>query len=126
MVRFMQSKCVALSPFSTLICFCSKLQSTGQKVGAAAAVCHLKKEDNHYSLSMANVGDVEVVVCRRGEVVPISRRFLVQSDHQECNRICKSDGIITEVGFQTWFLILCLREIKTLLHGLTLHWCYSI
>nr|XP_034338092.1 PH domain leucine-rich repeat-containing protein phosphatase 2 isoform X2 [Crassostrea gigas] len=76
----------------------SKLQSTGQKVGAAAAVCHLKKEDNHYSLSMANVGDVEVVVCRRGEVVPISRRFLVQSDHQECNRICKSDGIITEDG----------------------------
>lgn len=71
---------------------------------------HLKKEDNHYSLSMANVGDVEVVVCRRGEVVPISRRFLVQSDHQECNRICKSDGIITEVGFQTWFLILCVSE----------------
>lgn len=109
-VHFYNKKCVALSPFSTLICFGSKLQCTGQKVGAAAAVCHLKKEDNHYSLSMANVGDVEVVVCRRGEVVPISRRFLVQSDHQECNRICKSDGIITEVGFQTWFLILCVSE----------------
>lgn len=109
-VHIYNKKCVALSPFSTLICFCSKLQCTGQKVGAAAAVCHLKKEDNHYSLSMANVGDVEVVVCRRGEVVPISRRFLVQSDHQECNRICKSDGIITEVGFQTWFLSLCVSE----------------
>lgn len=109
-VHFYNKKRVALSPFSTLICFCSKLQSTGQKVGAAAAVCHLKKEDNHYSLSMANVGDVEVVVCRRGEVVPISRRFLVQSDHQECNRICKSDGIITEVGVQTWFLSLCVSE----------------
>ncbi|XP_061163217.1 PH domain leucine-rich repeat-containing protein phosphatase 2-like isoform X1 [Saccostrea echinata] len=88
----------------------SKLQSTGQKVGAAAAVCHLKKENNQYSLCMANVGDVEVVICRRGEVVPVSRRFLVQSDQEECRRICKSDGIITEdgrvngVAFQTRLL----------------------
>lgn len=48
-------------------------------------------------MCMANVGDVEVVICRRGEVVPVSRQFLVQSDQDECHRICKSDGIITEV-----------------------------
>lgn len=79
------------------------MQSTGQKVGAAGAVCHIRKENHQYSLCMANVGDVEVVICRRGEVVPISRRFLVQSDHEECGRICRSDGIITEVHIRAQY-----------------------
>ncbi|KAK3086917.1 hypothetical protein FSP39_025370 [Pinctada imbricata] len=76
----------------------SKLKSTGQKIGAAAAVCHIMKGRENFVLSIANVGDTEVVLSRRGEAVPLSQLFLIQSDREECQRICKSDGIITEDG----------------------------
>ncbi|KAL3859952.1 hypothetical protein ACJMK2_010131 [Sinanodonta woodiana] len=75
------------------------LKAAGQKLGATAAVCHILKPDensNHYVLNVANVGDVEVVLCRRGEAVCLSRLFTIQANKEECKRICKSDGIITE------------------------------
>lgn len=79
-----------------------KLKGTGQKVGAAAALCHIKKVwdgiNTHHILNVANVGDTEVIISRSREAVPLSRLFIIQSDKEECQRICRSDGIITEVG----------------------------
>ncbi|KAK3603860.1 hypothetical protein CHS0354_042868 [Potamilus streckersoni] len=75
------------------------LKAAGQKLGATAAICHIVKQDensNHYVLNVANVGDVEVVLCRRGEAVCLTRLFTIQANKEECKRICKSDGIITE------------------------------
>ncbi|WAR12148.1 PHLP2-like protein [Mya arenaria] len=49
-----------------------KLKLTGQKIGAAAAVCHIQRPSSdrgHYTLNIANVGDIEVVLCRRGEAM---------------------------------------------------------
>ena len=46
---------------------------------------------------MANVGDIEAVLCRHGEALMITRKFITVADHDECQRIYKSDGIITEV-----------------------------
>ncbi|KAJ8302491.1 hypothetical protein KUTeg_018887 [Tegillarca granosa] len=78
-----------------------KLKSIGQKVGAASAICHIRKSiesSSHYMLNVANVGDTEVIISRRGEAVPMSRLFLIHSDREERQRICKSDGIVTEDG----------------------------
>ncbi|XP_021366210.1 PH domain leucine-rich repeat-containing protein phosphatase 2-like isoform X2 [Mizuhopecten yessoensis] len=86
----------------TMLAAHAKLRSTGQKVGAAAALCHIKKVSDgvntHHLLNVANVGDTEIVISRSGEAVTLSRLFLIQSDTEECQRICRSDGIITEDG----------------------------
>ncbi|XP_033753992.1 PH domain leucine-rich repeat-containing protein phosphatase 2-like isoform X2 [Pecten maximus] len=86
----------------TMLAAHTKLRSTGQKVGAAAALCHIKKTTDGAStqhlLNVANVGDTEVVISRSGEAVSLSRLFLIQSDTEESQRICRSDGIITEDG----------------------------
>jgi hypothetical protein len=79
------------------------LKSTGQKVGAAAALCHVLKStepgsSGQFVLNTANVGDVEVVVCRRREAVCVTRQFTIPRDKEDCQRIFKSDGIITEVS----------------------------
>ncbi len=51
---------------------------------------------NHYTLQLANVGDVEAVLCRRGEAVVLTRRYTTM-DRDECHRVYKAGGIITEV-----------------------------
>lgn len=43
----------------------------------------------------ANVGDIEVVLCRRGEAVLLTRKFVTIDDRTECQRVCKLDGFIT-------------------------------
>ena len=54
-------------------------------------------EGGAYTLHVSNVGDTEVVLCRGGEAIPLSRLFHIHKDSEECQRICKTDGIITEV-----------------------------
>ncbi|XP_052816622.1 PH domain leucine-rich repeat-containing protein phosphatase 2-like isoform X2 [Mya arenaria] len=76
-----------------------KLKLTGQKIGAAAAVCHIQRPSSdrgHYTLNIANVGDIEVVLCRRGEAMVMSKLFTVDSNKKEMERIAKSGGIVTE------------------------------
>ncbi|ELT96189.1 hypothetical protein CAPTEDRAFT_90974, partial [Capitella teleta] len=50
----------------------------------------------HYTLSIANVGDVEAVLCRHGDALLLTRKFVTDEDRDECQRVFKSDGIITE------------------------------
>ena len=82
------------------------LKGAGQKLGASAALCHIRRvtssnHSNQYTLHLANVGDVEVVLCRRGEAVVLTRKFVTTDDDEECLRVYQSDGIITEVRGQT-------------------------
>lgn len=78
-----------------------KLRATGQKIGAAGAVCHIHRpssNNGHHTLHVANVGDTEVVLCRRGEAVVLSKLFTIDSNKEEMERICKAGGIVTEAS----------------------------
>ena len=82
------------------------LKGTGQKLGASGALCHIRRVSasnnmNQYTLHLGNVGDIEVVLCRRGEAVVLTRKFVTTEDDEECLRVYQSDGIITEVGAAT-------------------------
>ena len=69
-------------------------------MGAAGVICHIcksSKKSKHFELHVANVGDTELVLCRKGVAVCLSKLFTVSSNKDELKRICKSDGIITEV-----------------------------
>ena len=113
----------------TLLTAHRKLRATGQKLGACAALCHIRyvggteasvagsrgsglRESvtsltstlsgethalNRHVLRVANVGDVEAVLCRRGEAVCVTRRFTTKDDLEERERLYTCDGIITEV-----------------------------
>ena len=82
------------------LCF-RKLRGVGQRLGASAVLCHICRcEGREYRLTLANVGDVEMVLCRRGEAVLLTRSFVTGAQPEECQRVYRSDGIITEVGAQ--------------------------
>ena len=49
-------------------------------------------------LRVANVGDTEVVLCHHGRALPLTRQFDVMVDAEECQRVIKSGGIVTEVS----------------------------
>jgi len=73
-----------------------KLKSRGQYRGVAAVLVHLQRRSpRQFVMTTANVGNVEVVLCRRGEAVVLTRRFVTSADRTECRRICKLDGFIT-------------------------------
>ena len=73
-----------------------KLKSRGLHHGAAAVLVHLQRRSSrHFVMITANVGDVEVVLCRRGEAVLLTRKFVTSDDRTECQRVCKLDGFIT-------------------------------
>ena len=91
---------------------CRKLGAAGQKLGACSALCHIRclregggdtgdERMNHYELHVSNVGDVEMVLCRRGEALCLTRRFTTSDDLEECERVYSSGGIITEVSAST-------------------------
>ncbi|KAH9504902.1 PH domain leucine-rich repeat-containing protein phosphatase 2 [Bulinus truncatus] len=75
------------------------LKHLGQKLGAAAVVAHIHKDDKgNFILSVANVGDAEVVLCRHKKWMLLSRPFLVAEDVEDTQRVVKTGGIITEDG----------------------------
>ncbi|XP_014669516.1 PREDICTED: PH domain leucine-rich repeat-containing protein phosphatase 2-like [Priapulus caudatus] len=77
-----------------------KLKGTGQRIGAATCLCHLRTSvvDNihEYIASVASVGNVEAVLCRSGELLRLTRLFTVVSDQEECDRVKRNDAIITD------------------------------
>ncbi|GAB1598342.1 PH domain leucine-rich repeat-containing protein phosphatase 2-like isoform X1 [Argonauta hians] len=81
-----------------------KLKSIGQKIGASVGICHIKKlpetEEKvpQYCLTVANVGMVQVVLCRNSQPIRLTHQFSIDCDRSECMRIQKFDGILTEDG----------------------------
>ncbi|XP_059164436.1 uncharacterized protein LOC131947287 isoform X2 [Physella acuta] len=75
------------------------LKHQGQKLGAAAVVVHLHKDDRGSNiLSVANVGDSQAVLYRQKRAHVLSRPFLVAEDKEDTKRVVSSGGIITEDG----------------------------
>lgn len=86
----------------------SRLKGAGQRLGASALLCHMHRVSSeesmkHYTMSIANVGDVEAVLCRHGDALLLTRKFVTDEDRDECQRVYKSDGIITEVSVPASF-----------------------
>lgn len=96
------------------------MKSTGQRLGAAATVIHIRALNpiiNHpynvyssntttssvssqgesqirFELNAANVGHCEAILCRSSMIHPLTRRFTVQHDDLEYRRVKKSGNII--------------------------------
>lgn len=79
----------------------AKLASIGQKIGASVALIYVQRTYsgtvNQYNLQLANVGDVEAVLCRRGDAQLITKLHSI-SDSEERQRIYETSAIVTEEG----------------------------
>ncbi|GFR82039.1 PH domain leucine-rich repeat-containing protein phosphatase 1 [Elysia marginata] len=75
------------------------LKTKGQKLGASAVVAHIHRDDRGQDvLSVANVGDSQVVLCRQRRAFVMSRAFVVTKDVEDTRRVVNAGGIITEDG----------------------------
>uniref|UniRef100_A0A452T742 PH domain and leucine rich repeat protein phosphatase 1 n=1 Tax=Ursus maritimus TaxID=29073 RepID=A0A452T742_URSMA len=85
---------------NTFIVMQRKLGTAGQKLGGAAVLCHIKHDPmdpgGSFTLTSANVGKCQTVLCRNGKPLPLSRSY-VMSCEEERKRIKQHKAIITEV-----------------------------
>uniref|UniRef100_H3C8S0 PH domain leucine-rich repeat-containing protein phosphatase 2 n=1 Tax=Tetraodon nigroviridis TaxID=99883 RepID=H3C8S0_TETNG len=77
-----------------------KLGMAGQKLGASALLCYLHREQSdsgaNFSLTVANVGACQAVLCRDGRPVPLSKVYSLENSTEEMERVKLSKAIITE------------------------------
>lgn len=77
-----------------------KLGMAGQKLGASALLCYIHHEPsdpgNYFSLTVANVGTCQAVLCRNGRPVPLSKVYSLENCTDEMERIKLNKAIITE------------------------------
>uniref|UniRef100_A0A1A8H729 PH domain and leucine rich repeat protein phosphatase 2 n=1 Tax=Nothobranchius korthausae TaxID=1143690 RepID=A0A1A8H729_9TELE len=77
-----------------------KLGMAGQKLGASALLCYIHRETSdpagHFSLTVANVGTCQAVLCRDGRPVQLSRVYSLENCNEEMERVKLSKAIITE------------------------------
>lgn len=78
-----------------------KLGMAGQKLGASALLCYVHREQSDpgasFSLTVANVGTCQAVLCRDGRPVPLSKVYSLENSTEEMERIKLTKAIITEV-----------------------------
>lgn len=86
------------------MCVCvldRKLGMAGQKLGASALLCYVHREQSdsgaNFSLTVANVGTCQAVLCRNGRPVPLSKVYSLENSTEEMERVKLSKAIITEV-----------------------------
>ncbi|XP_012860217.1 PH domain leucine-rich repeat-containing protein phosphatase 1 [Echinops telfairi] len=86
---------------NTFIVMQRKLGTAGQKLGGAAVLCHIKHDPvdpgGSFTLTSANVGKCQTVLCRNGKPLPLSRSY-VMSCEEELRRIKQHKAIVTEDG----------------------------
>lgn len=91
------------APDSTFFCICTdrKLGMAGQKLGASALLCYIHHEPSDpggiFSLTVANVGTCQAVLCRDGRPVPLSKVYSLENCTEERERVKIGKAIITEV-----------------------------
>lgn len=95
----------------SLFCLNSrKLGTAGQKLGGSAVLCHIKHDPMDpggcFTLTSANVGKCQTVLCRNGKPLPLSRCY-VMSCEEELKRIKQHKAIITEVREQLRTVATC-------------------
>uniref|UniRef100_F7GGC0 PH domain leucine-rich repeat-containing protein phosphatase 2 n=1 Tax=Callithrix jacchus TaxID=9483 RepID=F7GGC0_CALJA len=77
-----------------------KLGMAGQKLGSSALLCYIRPDTadpaNSFSLTVANVGTCQAVLCRGGKPVPLSKVFSLEQDAEEAQRVKDQKAIITE------------------------------
>ncbi|KFD71258.1 hypothetical protein M514_04899 [Trichuris suis] len=78
------------------------LKEKGQRQGVSCALCHLvpryhRGASRKYCIRVANCGDVEVVLCRNGEPILLTKRFTVESSEEEYARIRLSGGTVDQL-----------------------------
>lgn len=77
-----------------------KLGTAGQKLGGSAALCHIRHDPTDpggcFTLTAANVGKCQAILCRDGKPLPMSLLHNVGLE-EEYRRIRQHRAIITEV-----------------------------
>uniref|UniRef100_A0A671EPE4 protein-serine/threonine phosphatase n=1 Tax=Rhinolophus ferrumequinum TaxID=59479 RepID=A0A671EPE4_RHIFE len=77
-----------------------KLGMAGQKLGSSALLCYIRPDTadaaSSFSLTVANVGTCQAVLCRGGKPVPLSKVFSLEQDAEEAQRVKDQKAIITE------------------------------
>ncbi|XP_053177307.1 PH domain leucine-rich repeat-containing protein phosphatase 2 [Scomber japonicus] len=85
---------------NTFITSHRKLGMAGQKLGASALLCYIHHESSepggYLSLTVANVGTCQAVLCRDGRPVPLSKVYSLENCTEEMERVKLSKAIITE------------------------------
>ena len=85
-----------------------KLGMAGQKLGASALLCYIHHEPSdpggNFSLTVANVGTCQAVLCRDGRPVALSKVYSLENCTEEMERVKLCKAIITEV--MHWFTML--------------------
>lgn len=74
----------------------------GQKLGSSALLCYIRPDTadptSSFSMTVANVGTCQAVLCRNGKPVPLSKVFSLEQDAEEAQRVKDQKAIITEVN----------------------------
>uniref|UniRef100_A0A8C9W7X2 PH domain and leucine rich repeat protein phosphatase 2 n=1 Tax=Scleropages formosus TaxID=113540 RepID=A0A8C9W7X2_SCLFO len=79
-----------------------KLGMAGQKLGASALLCYIHHEaaatdqSGYFSLTLANVGTCQAVLCRDGQPLPLSKVFSLEQCTEETERVKQGKAIVTE------------------------------
>lgn len=100
----MKDRCflLKLQCFHFLFFLNRKLGMAGQKLGSSALLCYIRPDTadptSSFSLTVANVGTCQAVLCRGGKPVPLSKVFSLEQDPEEAQRVKDQKAIITEVN----------------------------
>ncbi|XP_032557487.1 PH domain leucine-rich repeat-containing protein phosphatase 2 [Chiroxiphia lanceolata] len=77
-----------------------KLGMAGQKLGSSAVLCYIRHEvadpASNFSLTVANVGTCQAILCRNGKPLPLSKVFSLEQCSEEARRVKEQKAIITE------------------------------
>ncbi|KFQ28058.1 PH domain leucine-rich repeat-containing protein phosphatase 2, partial [Mesitornis unicolor] len=77
-----------------------KLGMAGQKLGSSAVLCYIRHDvsdpASNFSLTVANVGTCQAVLCRSGKPLPLSKVFSLEHCSEEAKRVKEQKAIITE------------------------------
>ncbi|XP_060731146.1 PH domain leucine-rich repeat-containing protein phosphatase 1 [Tachysurus vachellii] len=84
---------------NTFLVMQRKLGTAGQKLGGSAVFCHIRHDPTDpagcFTLTAANVGKCQAVLCRDGKALPLSLLHNIGLE-EEYNRIRQHKAIITE------------------------------
>ncbi|XP_030437387.1 PH domain leucine-rich repeat-containing protein phosphatase 2 isoform X4 [Gopherus evgoodei] len=77
-----------------------KLGMAGQKLGSSAVLCCIRHDATDlagsFTLTLANVGTCEAILCRSGKPLPLSKVFSLEQYPEEARRVKEQKAIITE------------------------------
>ncbi|XP_041039961.1 PH domain leucine-rich repeat-containing protein phosphatase 1-like, partial [Carcharodon carcharias] len=84
---------------NTFLVMQRKLGTAGQKLGGSAVLCHIKHDpmdpSGCFTLTAANVGKCQAILCRDGKPLPLSKLYSVRCD-EELERVKQHKAIVTE------------------------------